>query len=58
MPALTPIAAAVLAVEMLALSVVYGRQSMKLNAENPLVWAVPMLLMVAFVAYGRYATGR
>ena len=55
MPALTPIAAAVLAIETLAISAVYARYSLKLSAENPLVWSVVMLLLVAFVAYGRYA---
>lgn len=55
MPGLTPIAAAVLAIETLVISGVYARHSLKLTAENPLVWSVVMLLLVAFVAYGRYA---
>lgn len=54
MPVLTPIAAAVLAIETLAISGVYARHSLKLTAENPLIWSVVMLLLVAFVAYGRY----
>lgn len=55
MPVLTPIAATVLAVETLAISGVYARHSLKLSAQNPLGWSVVMLLLVAFVAYGRYA---
>ncbi len=55
MPGLTPIAAGVLAVETLFISGVYARHSTKLTAENPLIWSVVMLLLVAFVAYGRYA---
>jgi uncharacterized membrane protein YphA (DoxX/SURF4 family) len=55
MPGLTPMAAAVLAIETLVISGVYGRHSLKLTAENPLVWSVAMLLLVVFVAYGRYA---
>jgi hypothetical protein len=55
MPILTPIAAAVLALETLALAGLYARYSLKLTAENPLVWAVAMALLAAFVAYGRFA---
>jgi hypothetical protein len=54
MPALTPIAAAALAFETFALAAVYARYSLKLNAANPLVYAVPMGLMAVIVAYGRY----
>jgi len=54
MPVLTPVAAAALALETLALAAVYARYSLKLAATNPLVYAVPMGLMAAFVAYGRY----
>jgi DoxX-like family len=53
MPMLTPLAAAVLAVEALALSVLYGRYSLKLTASNPLIWSLVMALMAAFIAYGR-----
>jgi hypothetical protein len=53
MPYLTPLAAAVLAVETLALAGLYGRYSLKLSFTNPLVWAVAMALLAAFVAYGR-----
>jgi len=55
MPVLTPLAAAALALETLALSGLYARYSLKLTAGNPLVWAVVMALLAAFVAYGRYA---
>jgi hypothetical protein len=55
MPVLTPLAAAVLAVETLALAALYARYSVKLDVTNPMVWAVVMGLLVAFVAYGRYA---
>jgi hypothetical protein len=54
MPNLTPIAAAVLAVETLGLAALYGRYSLKMTAQNPLIWAVVMGLLVAFVAYGRF----
>lgn len=53
MPALTPLAAAVLTLETLALAALYARHSLALGAENPLVWAVVMGLLAAFVAYGR-----
>lgn len=52
-PVLTPIAAAVLALESLALSGLYARHSLRLTATNPLVWSVPMGLLAAVVAYGR-----
>ena len=55
MPALTPLAAAALALEALALAGLYGRYSLQLTAANPMVWAVVMGLLAAFVAYGRYA---
>ena len=44
-----------LALETLALAGLYARYSLKLAATNPMVWAVVMGLLVAFVAYGRYA---
>jgi hypothetical protein len=55
MPVLTPLAAAVLAVETLALAGLYARYSLKVAASNPLVWGVAMGLLAGFVAYGRYA---
>jgi len=55
-PVLTPLAATVLALEALVLSVLFGRRySLKLVATNPLVWSAGMGLAAAFVAYGRYA---
>jgi hypothetical protein len=56
-PVLTPLAAAVLAVETLALAALYARYSRELAATNPLVWAVAMGIAAACVAYGRYALG-
>ena len=53
MPGLTPIAAGVLAFETLVLAALYARQSLKVVAANPMVWAVVMGLLTAFVAYGR-----
>ena len=55
MPVLTPLAAAALALESLALAGLYARYSLELTATNPLVWVVVMGLIAAFVAYGRYA---
>ncbi|PYP52437.1 MAG: hypothetical protein DMD45_04265 [Gemmatimonadetes bacterium] len=55
MPGLTPLAAAALALETLALAGLYARYSLKLAATNPLVWSVVMGLLAAMVAYGRYA---
>ncbi len=55
MPVLTPLAAAALALETLALAALYARYSLKLTAANPLVWSVVMGLLAAFVAYGRHA---
>lgn len=57
MPILTPLAAIVLALETLFLVGIYARHSLKLTAENPLIWAVVMALLVGFVAYGRFALG-
>jgi hypothetical protein len=55
MPVLTPLAAAALALESLALAGLYARYSLELTATNPLVWVVAMGVMAALVAYGRYA---
>jgi len=55
LPILTPLAAAALALENLALSGVYARYSRRLTAANPLVWVVVIGLIAALVAYGRYA---
>lgn len=55
MPVLTPLAAAALAMESLALAGLFARYSLELAATNPLVWTAVMGLLAAFVAYGRYA---
>jgi hypothetical protein len=55
MPVLTPIAAAALALETLAIAALYARYSLALAVTNPLVWALAMGLLAAFVAWGRYA---
>lgn len=55
MPILTPVAASVLALETLALTALYASYSLAISAQNPLMWSLPMGLVVAFVAYGRYA---
>jgi uncharacterized membrane protein YphA (DoxX/SURF4 family) len=54
MPGLTPLAAAVLAVEALLLAALYAQRSRKLTAANPLVYAVVMAVLAGCVAYGRY----
>jgi drug/metabolite transporter (DMT)-like permease len=56
-PMLTALAAAVLAIESLALAAAYARKSVKLVAANPFGWCATMGLLAALVAYGRYASG-
>jgi hypothetical protein len=53
-PELTAIAAGVIGIENLGLSVRYAMRSVKLVAANPLVWSAAMALIALFVAYGRY----
>ena len=55
LPEWTPLAAGALALETLFVAALYGRRSVKLVTANPFTWAAAMLLMAAFVAYGRYA---
>jgi hypothetical protein len=55
MPHLTALTAALLTIEALALAAFYAGYSLAVAATNPLVWAVVMALLVAIVAYGRYA---
>src|SRR5437762_3213616 len=55
MPVLTPLAGGALALESVALAVLYARYSLALTAANPLVWVVAAALVATFVAYGRYA---
>lgn len=50
-----PWVASALALETLALAVLYARYSLKLVPQNPLVYAGVMGLVAVFVAYGRYA---
>jgi drug/metabolite transporter (DMT)-like permease len=52
---LNAMAAAVLAAESFALTIIYGRRSMKMVPANPLVWALGMTVVAALVAWGRYA---
>jgi hypothetical protein len=54
MPVLTPLAAAALALDALALAVLFAQYSLALTATNPLVYVVVMALVAAFVAYGRF----
>jgi hypothetical protein len=53
-PELAAIAAGVIGIENLGLSVRYAMRSVKLVAANPLVWSASMALIALFVAYGRY----
>lgn len=53
-PSLTPLIAALLAVETFVIAAVYGWRSLKLTVENPMVWAVAMGCMALIVAGGRY----
>ena len=55
MPELTPLAAAVLALESLALVALYARKSRKMVAANPLPYALVMAVLAVIVAIGRYA---
>lgn len=52
-PTLTPLAAAALAVESLALAALYARYSLRLEPSNPLVWVLLMAVLAIVVAYGR-----
>lgn len=54
-PDLVPLAALFLALETFLLAGLYGRRSLKIVAANPFVWAAAMGLLVAVVAYGRFA---
>jgi hypothetical protein len=58
MPVLTPLAAATLALETLALAGLYARYSLTVTVTNPLVWAATMGLLVAFVALTRRSCQR
>ena len=49
-----PIAAVALAIESIALAVVYARYSTEITAQNPLVWVVIMAVFALFIAFGRF----
>ncbi len=53
-PALTPVAAAVLAAESMALAALYASHSLQIAATHPLVWVLVMAALALFVAYGRF----
>ena len=55
MPILTPIGAAVLALESLFLTLHFARFSRALSGANPFTYALVSTVVAAFVAYGRYA---
>ncbi|MEO7190950.1 MAG: hypothetical protein ABI051_07825 [Vicinamibacterales bacterium] len=55
MRGVTPIVAGALALETFALVALYASYSLEWSVTNPLVWAVVMGLLIAFVAYGRRA---
>jgi hypothetical protein len=54
MPGLTAIAALALALESVALALIYARYSRALAASNPLVYVVPIAVLSLLVAWGRY----
>lgn len=55
MPALTPLAAGLLALETLTLAWLYSRYSTAFTVENPMAWALVMGLLAVIVTYGTYA---
>ena len=55
MPALTPLAAGLLALETLTLAWLYSRHSTAFTVENPMAWALVMGLLAVIVTYGTYA---
>ena len=55
MPILTPVGAAVLALESLALALHFARYSRALSASNPFTYALASTVVAVFIAYGRYA---
>lgn len=54
MPQLTPIAALVIALENLVLSVIYARISTRMTAANPLMYSALITVLAAVVAFGRF----
>jgi uncharacterized membrane protein YphA (DoxX/SURF4 family) len=55
MPILTPVGAALLALESLALALHFARFSTAMSGSNPFTYALGSTVVAAFVAYGRYA---
>jgi hypothetical protein len=53
-PATVAWGAAVVTLESLFLSAIYGRVSTRLITANPLVWSGAMTLIAAFVVWHRY----
>jgi hypothetical protein len=54
-PGLTPIAASLLAVEMLLITVLHAKYfGLTFQATNPAIWSLGLSLAAAFVAYGRF----
>lgn len=53
-PGLATAAATALAVESLALALLYAHYSLRIEAANPMVWVLLMAILGAFAAYGRF----
>lgn len=51
--AVVPLAAGVLAIESLALAVLYARHSTRMEPSNPMLWVVLMAVLAAIVALAR-----
>lgn len=58
LPGSAAIAATVLLVESIGLSIVYASYSTTIAATNPLVWTVLLTVLTAVVAIGRFGAGR
>lgn len=54
---ITPIVAGMLTIETGVLAALYARQSTTVSAENPIVWAVVMVIAAGFLAMARYGQG-
>lgn len=58
LPGSAAIAATVLLVESIGLSIFYASYSTTIAATNPLVWTVLLTVLTAVVAIGRFGAGR
>ena len=58
LPGSAAIAATVLLVESIGLSIFYASYSTTIAATNPLVWTVLLSVLTAVVAIGRFGAGR